>query len=334
MIETPKKLTQVIYSKSNDPHAKSDVDRERNHETGSHSKLSEKSDMAPYASSEQSQSISSSPMEGAFYKSSKISSATDRFKWHLNRQSVDAASGRIFSELLNLQRKKYRPLIIARCLCNKHVLDVENKNKFIHPEFIEGSVAFEEFEFKVSQRTDLNKRYSNYEATPGQVRQVQEFVSKDIEFWAVNPLKMSIDVVANRSSLLQKKTTARLPIQMLLMNDSTPFDEEEESDHSFAYVVAGLYHSGHIVQKDQDLAKKSVALIKEADLPNCQADALRFAVDVDLDVFASLLTLGVDPNEQNEQGWSMIEMAQLKLSGAQQQAVLAVLAAHGFDLDN
>ena len=269
-------------------------------------------------------------IEDALSAPAKSKNPFNRFLVQVDRENVDPGTGRSFGQMIERQAMKGRPLIIARCLCNKHAQDADKKNRFSHAEFMDGNIAYEALQNQLYEKVIVREELGYFRPATEQRKHIDSFVSRDLEFWAINPFTKTYDVIADRAAVIATKSGPGDAVEALLFSDLKLLSEEDEDDHTFAYVAAGLYHSGSVVHKDEDLAAKAISLMKNAALPFSQADGLRLALDINIDVFTSLIKLGVDPKESDEQGWSMVDVARSKLQGDKQQAALAVLKQHGY----
>ncbi len=246
----------------------------------------------------------------------------------ISHDHLDPSTHRSFKETLRLQSIKGRPAIIARCLCSRHAQGRSEKNKFLHDEFIDGNIIYETNFTQLMAPSLSEENFWNQTKTAKQRRDIKDFMARDYELWAVNPSNLKHNVIADKSSVIGDHARTNTALEVLLSCDIKEPDTEDATDHNYAYVIAGLYHAGVMVHQDENLAERSVAYLKSYDLATSQVEALKKALDIDIRVFESLITLGLNSNEQDEYGRSIKDVVLFDLTEDIQSAALAVLRTH------
>lgn len=253
-----------------------------------------------------------------------------RFLMHVERNDVDIGSGRSFRAMLAAQEHKGRPLLVAKCLCTDHILEATPNGTISHPEFMDGAMLFEALddpEAELASLVELVDKLAHIRARGPRHGGTRR---QNFEFWAINPMRMTKDIVCTRASLPLARAQLGEALDIFMSTDVKGYDAENSFDAGYAYVVAGMYSRGYIVNKDEDLAKRSVAFLQKTTLAFSQAEALRTALDLDLRIVDSLLALGVDATATDRQGWSLVSCAKDTLSGTNKACVLAILHRRGF----
>ena len=185
--------------------------------------------------------------------------AKERFSAHFESSLLEPSSGKSYSSLLGLQAEKGRPLLIAKCLCPAHKSSSLKNSRFLHPEFIEGSIAFAVLRATADERS--KRIFPGPKVTKDVEKKVLDFIARDFEFWAVNPNTKEHDVIADRTAVIKDEIEMDLARQAILFCDPLGLEEEEADDQAFAYLTAALYLLGRNVTKDEGLAHKSVERI-------------------------------------------------------------------------
>jgi hypothetical protein len=230
--------------------------------------------------------------------------------------------------MIENQSIKSRPLIVSRCLCIKHGQDPNKNNEFLHPEFMDGNIAYEATKANKRGPSGMESFFNNNSSTIKQRMNIEDFIGRDFEFWAYNPRRMTADIIANKSTITKESFLTDTALETLLSCDIKTLDEEDEIDQTYAYIVAGLYYSGYLVNKDEELAAKSIRLLRNNKKRHCQAESLRLSMNIDIRVFASLILLGVNPHETDEHGWSTVDRVQANIKGKTQEEFMDILRSH------
>lgn len=163
---------------------------------------------------------------------------------------------------------------------------------------------------------------------------IQDFISRDLEFWAIDPTSKHIDIVATKDSVLRnsRDLSGNLLPELLLVNCDSSEDQDEKNSysHTLAYLAAGLYHEGLYVQKNELLADQSIENLIKINRSHSQASALMTAAGCNVGIFSYLIARGLYPRQKDELGTSMIDVALFDIEGKEHKSILDILRKNAY----
>lgn len=212
-------------------------------------------------------------------------------------QNHEPLNNKLFSSLFAIQAEKLMPTVIAQCTCPSHNSSRENKITD-HPQFIDGAIALHALTDPSALAFDsLDNR---------QLKLLKNFISEPFTFISIHPREQTVSAICNKEEALSPIFFTNFLLSVLF--DVQIYSKTAELDTAFSMIIAAIYRVGKFVPQDLSLADALFAKEKSRNSPWAEANALILCIDKgNTDVIRALLTMGADPYQKDEDGFTFID---------------------------
>ncbi len=106
-------------------------------------------------------------------------------------------------------------------------------------------------------------------------------------------------------------------------------DDIDGHDHATLYLIASMYAQGIIVRQDLHLAEQALSVLKTANIKFAESTALFLASRYNHDVFRFLLSKGLNPYQEDDEGDTAAGLILRKDTGQKREELESILKSFG-----